>query len=154
MERLHQFRAKHFRQKFGAGLAVAMFAGERAAVADDEIRGLLRELAVLGDAIFRLQVEVEARVHAAVAEVAVEGTLVTEVTHYLSQVAEIAAQFVGRDRSVFPSFPVKRFAGYMRSGAEAGFANVPHAFSSRTRIQLHIRRSRATVERVDQAERL
>src|SRR5690348_2702300 len=28
----HQFWAKHFRQQFSAGLAVAMFAGERAAV--------------------------------------------------------------------------------------------------------------------------
>ena len=139
-ECLHEFRAKHFRQQFGAGLAVAVFAGERAAIADDEIGGLLDELAELGDAFFRLQVEVEARVHAAIAEVAVERAFVAELGHHLAQVAEIAAEFFGRDRGVFPSFPVQRLAGHVRSGAEAGFANVPDALGPCAGIQLHLRR--------------
>src|SRR5205823_766082 len=71
-EGLHQFGAEHSGQKFGARLSVAVFAGERAAVADDKVCGFLNELAVLGDAFFRLQIEIEPSVHAGVAEVSVE----------------------------------------------------------------------------------
>ena len=60
-EGLHQFRAKHFRKQFGARLAVAVLAGERAAVADHQVGGLFHELAELGDAVFRLQIEIDAR---------------------------------------------------------------------------------------------
>ncbi len=44
-EGLHQFGAEHFRKKFGAGLSVAVLAGERSAVADDEVGGFFDELA-------------------------------------------------------------------------------------------------------------
>ena len=52
-KRFHQFRAKHFFQQLGARLPVAMLAGERAAVADDNVRRLSSEVAILGDAFFR-----------------------------------------------------------------------------------------------------
>ena len=51
-EGLHQFRAEHFGQQRGAGLAVAMFAGERAAVLEDDVGGLVDELAIFLDTGF------------------------------------------------------------------------------------------------------
>ena len=84
---------------------------------------------------FDLQVEVHARVDAGVAEVAVERAVVAEVVHHLAQVAKIGAEFFGRDRGVFPAFPVQRFAGNMRSDAEAGFANIPDALGLLAGVQ-------------------
>src|SRR3546814_7136581 len=42
-ERLHQFRAIHLRQQARAHLTVAMLAGQRAAVTEDQIGGLVHE---------------------------------------------------------------------------------------------------------------
>src|SRR5258708_7178025 len=71
-EGLHQLRAEHFGKQLATGLAVAVLAGEGAALAHDEVGGLLHKLTELGDAVLRSQIEVDAGVDAAVAEVAVE----------------------------------------------------------------------------------
>ena len=131
-----------------------MFAGEGTAVADDEIGSFLHELAEFGDSVFRLQIEVESRVHAAVAEVAVERAFVGERGHHLAQIAEIAAEFVGSDGGVFPSFPVQRFAGHVRGRAETGLANIPNALGLRARVEAHVRRLGTAVESVHQAASL
>ena len=102
-----------------------MFAGERAAIADDEIGGLFDEVAELRDAFFRLQIEVEAGVNAGVAEVAVERAFVVEGGHHFAEVAEIGAEFFGSDGGVFPAFPVQRLAGDVRGDAEAGLRGFP-----------------------------
>ena len=75
-ERLHQLLAEHLRQQRGARLAVAVLAGERAAVSDDDVGGAVDEFAELQDARLGLQVEVDAHVDAALAEVAVERAVV------------------------------------------------------------------------------
>src|SRR3546814_6680763 len=64
-ERLHQFRAIHLRQQARAHLTVAMLAGQRAAVTEDQIGGLVHEAAPLADAVRRADIEVDATVHAA-----------------------------------------------------------------------------------------
>ena len=87
-----------------------MFAGDRSSVSDHKIGGLLHKLAELGDASFRLQIKVDAGVHAAVAEVSVERAFVAVSGKHLAEVAEIAAEFFGRDGGVFPAFPVERLA--------------------------------------------
>src|ERR1700732_1160277 len=75
-ESLDQFRAKHFRQQFGTRLPVAVFAGERAAITDDQISGFFYKLAVVGDAGFGLQIEIDSHVYTGVSEMSVEGTAV------------------------------------------------------------------------------
>ena len=49
-KRRHQLRAEHLRQQRAARLAVAVLAGNRAAVAHDEVRGVVDERAVLANA--------------------------------------------------------------------------------------------------------
>ena len=117
--------AEHFGEEFAAGLPVAVFAGERSAITDDEVGGLFDELAELGDSVFRLQIEIEAGVHAGVAEVSVERAFVIEGGHQLAKVAEIGAEFFGSDGGVFPAFPVQRLAGDVRGYAETGLRELP-----------------------------
>ena len=116
-EGLDELGAKHFRKQFGAGLAVAVFAGDGAAIADDEVGGCFHELTEFCDTIFRLQVEVDAGVNAAVAEVAVERAGVTIAGHQLAQVAKIGPEFFRGDGGVFPAFPLQGFAMHVRSYA-------------------------------------
>ena len=148
-ESLHQFRTEHFRQQFGAGLSVAVFAGERPAVTDHKVGGFFYELSEFGDSGFRLQIEVQTCVDAGVAEVAVERAAVAECGHHLSQVAEIAAELFGSDGGVFPAFPVQRLAGHMRGDAEAGLANFPHTLGLRAGVDVRVRRTRAALQRLD-----
>src|ERR1700694_1903062 len=88
---LHNFRPKHFRQQLSTGLAVSVFARERATVADDEVGGLFHELAKLAHAFGRFEIVVHARVNAGIAEVCVERTLVVESLHQPAQIAEIGS---------------------------------------------------------------
>ena len=104
-EGLHQFRAKHFGEKFGAGLAVSVFAGERAAVADDEVGGLFHELAEFAHAFGGFEIVIHARVDAGVAEVSVERAVVVVGVHQLAQIAQIGAEFFGSDGGIFEAFP-------------------------------------------------
>jgi hypothetical protein len=74
--RLHQLGGEHLRQQLGAGLAVAVLARQRAAVGDDEVGGLAHEGAELAHALGGVQVEADAAVDAALAEVPVQRRLV------------------------------------------------------------------------------
>ena len=71
-EGLHQLRPKHLFEESATRLAVAVLAGERAAERDDQVRCAVDELAIVGDALRRAEVEVDALMHATLAEVAVE----------------------------------------------------------------------------------
>src|SRR6185436_12878144 len=86
-ERLHQLGAEHHRQEFGARLAVAVLARERAAVLHHQRRRLGDEAAPVRDTFAALQVEVDARVHAAVAEMAVDRGAIAGA---VDQAAELA----------------------------------------------------------------
>ena len=92
------------------------------------------------------KIEVHARVHAGVAEVSVERAFVVERGHHVAQVAKIATELVGSDRSVFPSFPGQRLAGHVRSHAKTRFANLPNAFGLLAGEEAHVRRIRAVFE--------
>ncbi len=69
----HQLIAEHLGEQCAARLAVAVFAGEGAAVGEGDVGGAVDELAEFEDAGFGFEVEVEAHVDAALAEVAVHG---------------------------------------------------------------------------------
>ncbi len=72
-EGFHQLFAEHLGEERAAGLAVAVFAGEGAAVGEGDVGGAVHELAEVEDAGGSFEVEVEAHVDAALAEVAVHG---------------------------------------------------------------------------------
>src|SRR6267154_3970228 len=84
----------------------------------------------------------------------VQRTLVAERGHHLAQIAKIPAEFFGSDRRILPAFPVQRLARNMRSRTQARLTHFPHTLSLRAGIELHVRRIRAAVERVDHSSSL
>ena len=70
-EGFHQLCAEHLGKERAASLAVAVFAGERASVGEGDVGGTIHELAKFEDAGAGFEIEVEAHVDAALAEVAV-----------------------------------------------------------------------------------
>src|SRR5690606_4940005 len=99
-EGLDQIGSEHLREQLAARLAVAVLAGERAAVADDDVGRALDELAVALDAAAAHEVEVDAAMDEALAEVAVEGRLIVELVHQAPEVPEVVAHAVRRGRRV------------------------------------------------------
>ena len=115
-----------FGKQFGARLAIAMLAGERATEAHDEIRGLLDERAIVADAGRGFEIEVDARVQAAMTEVAVEGSGVVVLIEQSSQsLRRYSPIFSGGTAESSQPSQVKRLAGNEGGGTEAGFADLP-----------------------------
>ncbi len=98
-------RGVHPRQQLGAGLAVAVLAGQRTAVRRDQVGGLGDEAAEARDTGRGNQVEVDPDVHAAVAEVAVVGAPPAVVVHQLAELPQIRPELLGRHRGVLPAGP-------------------------------------------------
>src|ERR1019366_9756231 len=71
LERTHQAFAILLRQEHGARLSVAVFTRNRSAVGDDEVRSPFEEAPKRFDAGNALEVEIDAKVHASLAEMAV-----------------------------------------------------------------------------------
>ncbi len=127
----HQVFAEHLGEECASGLAVAVFSGEGAAVGEGDVGGAVDELAEIEDAGGGFEVEVEAHVDAALAEVAVHcGGVVVLVDEGVDG-AEVAAELRGVDGGVFPALPAgggfSVRAGDEGGGAEAGLADVPDA---------------------------
>ena len=125
-ECVHQLLAEHFRQQRTARLAIAVLARERAAVLDHDVGRAIDELAHVQDAGLALEIEVDAHVHAALAEVAVHRTVVPVLLHECEQPAQIRAEAIGRHGRIFPAFPSVFFSWLNRDSAEGGLAHVPH----------------------------
>jgi hypothetical protein len=97
----------HHRQQLGAGTTVAVLARERAAVLAQLLSTGQEELAEpappgVGVALPVGEVEVDAHVHAAVAEVAVGHTLQVVGAEQLVEVAQPGPEALGRHRGVLP----------------------------------------------------
>ncbi len=92
---------------------------------EGDVGGVVHELAEFEDAGGSFEVEVEAHVDAALAEVAVHGARVAVLVHEGADGAEIAAELGGIDGGVFPALPSGADAGDEGGGSEAGFADVP-----------------------------
>ena len=90
-----------------------------------EIRRLVDEGAVLRDPGGGLEVEVDARVDAALAEVAVEVALVAVLVEELAQIAKVVPESRGRDGGILPPFPRAQLARHVGGGAEARLAHGP-----------------------------
>src|ERR1700733_23379 len=101
----HEVFAEHFGVEGGAGLAVTVFSGERAAVSEGDVGGAVHELAEGEDAFGGFEVEVDAHVDAALAEVSVHRAGVVELGHENANGAQVAAELCGVDGGVFPALP-------------------------------------------------
>ena len=82
-----------------------MLARERAAVADHQVGRLVHEGAELADALRRLQVEVDAHVDAALAEVAEVGGAVAVLVEQGCLLAQVVAQLLRGHGGVLPALP-------------------------------------------------
>src|SRR5207237_10921871 len=88
-EALDEVLAEHLREQLGARLTVAVLARQRPAHREHEVRRLLEEAAEGADSVARDEVEVPARVDAALAVVAVEGALVPVLAGELAELAQV-----------------------------------------------------------------
>src|SRR6187399_756310 len=102
-----------------------MLARERSAEADDEIGGLLDEGAIVPDALGCLQGEVDAGVHAALAEVAVETALEAVLVEQVAEAPQALAETLRRYGRVFPPLPGRTLTVDVGGGAEARLPNLP-----------------------------
>ncbi len=136
-----QLRPEHLRQERGLRLAVAVLAGDRPAVADDQVARLVQELAEVLHALVGLQLEVDPGVDAALAEVAVERAVVAVLLEQLAEVAEVRADAVGRHGGIFPPLPGVLLAGNAGGRPQARLADLPQVLFLRLVVeQLHRRR--------------
>ena len=124
-KRLYDLVPVHLREQLRARLAVAVLAGERAAVGDDEVCGLVEKAPPLPHAASRAQVEVDAAVHAALTEVAVEGGAVSVGVEQLLEVPEVLALTARRDGCVLPARPVVARTACVGGRTEAAGAQRP-----------------------------
>ncbi len=62
---------------------------------------------------------------ASLAKVTIEIGLVIVFVIQLLKVAQIVAQLVGRNRCIFPTFPLELFAGHKGAGAQPGLTDLP-----------------------------
>ena len=124
-EGVHQFRPEHLWQERTARLSVAVFAAERAADGENDIGGAVEELAEVAQALWSVEVEVDAHVDAALTVVAVERTAVAVLGHQRGDAAEVFAEARGRNGGIFPAFPAVGLAGNEDDGAECGLADMP-----------------------------
>ena len=124
-ERGEDVRRVHTVQQLRPGLAVAVLAGERAAVLGDQVGGLLDEPPEVGDSPLGEQVEVDADVDAAVAEVPVVDALPTVLLHERVEATQVRAEPVRRDGGVLPAGPRLTAVGQSGRAAGAVLANAP-----------------------------
>src|SRR5258705_13726235 len=102
--------------------------GERSAIMRHRIGGLFDKGPVARDAILRLEVEIDARMHAAVAEMAVERTVVAGPIEQPAEVAKIIPDELRRHSRILPTRPSVVPAGYPGRRAEGGLADSPDQF--------------------------
>ncbi len=101
------------------------------------------------------EIEVDARVHAALAEMAVQVAGIAVLVEQLAQLAQIAAQVFWRHRRIFPAFPSDRLVRHVRGCAQPSLAHLPDLlFHRRVVVQLHRRRVLLLLERIHQPPRL
>ncbi|RDI21096.1 hypothetical protein DEU38_11537 [Rhodococcus sp. AG1013] len=126
-EAANESLAEHDRQEFAAGLAVTVFAGERAAVADHRAGAVLGEPAVAVHPVGGAEVERDPGVHAPLAEMPIQrsGSVVVPIQE-VAEVAEVVAESVGRDRGVLPALVGLGFVRRVRGGAQPGLPRLPH----------------------------
>ena len=80
------------------------------------------------DAIMGFQVEIDARMDATLAKMPVQVASVAKLFQQLAKIAQIRANLIRGNGSIFPSFPSDLFVGYVRGGSQAGFAHFPDHF--------------------------
>src|SRR5439155_14553020 len=140
-ERADELVAEHLGEKLCTRLAVAVLAGQRATELEHEVAGVLEPAAELLDPGLRDEVEVPARVDAALAVVAVERALVAVLVRELREAAEVLTQPLGRDGRVLPSLVRVLLAGDERRRAEPRLAHLPDVLLAiGVVVQLHPRR--------------
>src|SRR5204863_6313566 len=122
----------------GARLAVAVLARERAAEREHEVGGLVEEPPERPDPVARDEVEVPARVDAALAVVAVKRALVAVLRGELAQPPQVLPDTLGRDGRVLPALVRIRLARDEGGRAEARRAHLPEVLLRlRVVVELH-----------------
>ena len=122
-----QLRAEHTLQQDATSLAVAVLAGKRPAVRDDEVCRTVEEGAEGAYAGGGAEIEVDADVDAGLAKMAVVRGGVAEFAEQLVKGAQIRAEALRRDGVVLPTFGAGHLAGHDGGRAQAVFAHLPQA---------------------------
>ena len=103
-----------------------MLARQRSPVAHDQIRSLLDEGAIGGDAVRRAEVVRHAVVHAPVPEVSVQRTVVAVPVGQGAKVAEVASEAFHGHAGVLPPLPGVGPTGHADGGGQTRLPDLPH----------------------------
>src|SRR5215831_463709 len=88
-EGFDQFRPKHFGQQLSARLPVAVFAGERTAIANHKIGSAMNKTSIVLNPARGSQVKIDSRMHAALPKMAVQRATIVEFVQQLPEIAKI-----------------------------------------------------------------
>src|SRR5690242_12544082 len=146
-ECLYQFGSEHFWKHFRLRLAVAVLSRNGTAVFHDEIDSLADKRAIVANSFNGAKIEIDASMNAALAEVPVERAVIAVLFEEFAQIAQIVADFVGRNSGVLPTFPCDWLSGNEGRGAKSRFANLPNElFLLFVVVKLHSRSAGASFE--------
>src|SRR6266568_32482 len=91
---LQDFLAVHMSQQLTASLAITMFAGERPAITDDEVCGLLQKLPEALNSGGGFKIEGDPGMDTALTEVSIQRPFIVELIHQLFEISQIEAEFL------------------------------------------------------------
>src|SRR5437763_1299202 len=125
-ESVYQFGTKHLGQHLGLGLPIPMFTGNRAAIAHDKIGGVFDECAIVANSLYRTEIEVDARMNAALTKMSIERAIVAVLFKQAAQIPQVVPHLLGRHRRILPAFPCNRLSRYKGGGSEPRLTNLPY----------------------------
>src|SRR3954470_594316 len=102
-----------------------MFPGQRAAIAVHQLSGFTHELAIVRETLLRVEIEIDAAVGHAIAEVPVERRGIAVLGEEPFEVAQICSELVRRHGAVFPAGPMLRLPTDECGCTERCFARLP-----------------------------
>src|SRR5262249_45165326 len=103
-----------------------MFAEKRPAIAQHQIGGVFNERTELAHTWSSNEIEIDARVHAALSNMSVKSASISVALEKLPKIAKVTADVLGRHGRILPALPCFLFTWHACRGPETGFADLPH----------------------------
>src|SRR6185312_2071418 len=102
-ESFYELGPEHLPEQARTRLAITMFTRQRPAVRDHQVGRLLQELHEVKDVAASREIEIDAAVKTAIAELAIQRGIITKAAEQLAKLAQVRAHVVRRYCRIFPT---------------------------------------------------